>query len=70
MLENAWFLIITILVGIILTTDPKTSIVGAQTSQLNMLFSSASAGKKFFQTLTWILILMFYTTTLLLSYYN
>ena len=70
MLENAWFLIITILIGIILTTDPKTSIVGTQTSELNMLFSSASAGKRFFQTLTWILILLFYTITLLLSYFN
>ena len=49
MLENIWFIIIIAIIGIILSTDPKTSIIGAQTSQINMLFSSASDGQKFFR---------------------
>jgi protein translocase SecG subunit len=70
MLENIWFAIILILVTIILSTDPKTSIVGAQKNQIDMLFSSASDSQTFFRRMTWALVATFYTTTLLISYYG
>lgn len=70
MVENIWFLLTFIIVAIILSSDPKASIVGAQNNQLNSLFTSASDGQKFFRMITWGLIATFYITTLLLSYYS
>ena len=70
MLENAWFLLTFIIVAIILSSDPKSSVVGGQKSQLDSLFTSTSDGQKFFRVITWGLIGMFYSTTLLLSYYS
>jgi len=70
MSEKVWFAIVLILIAIILSTDPKTSIGGAQKNQLNMLFSSASDSQNFLRTFTWIVIATFYITTLLLCYYG
>jgi len=70
MLENVWFLIVFTIVAVILSTDPKTSIVGGQNVSSAGLFTSASDGKKFFRTITWGLIAAFYILTLLISYYG
>ena len=67
MLENVWFLSVITIIGIILSTSPKTSI-GSQRNQFNMIFTSTSDSQNFIRPFTWFMIATFYLTTLVLSY--
>ena len=60
MLKNVWFTIVLVLIALVLSTNPKTSIAGTEQTQ----------GNNFLRIVTWLLIATFYTTTLLLSYYG
>ena len=61
-LEKIWILIGSLIIFIILSTDPKNSITGTQRNQA--LFASASDGQKFIQRLNWLLIITFFLTLL------
>ncbi len=70
LIEIFWFLTIILIIFIILSTDPKSSISGAQNNQLTMLFTSASEGQNFLRKFTWLAIIIFLILTVLLSYFN
>ena len=67
-LEKVWILVGIIIIFIILSTDPKSSISGASNQQLASLFSNASDGQKFIKQFNWLLIAIFFVLTLGLSY--
>ena len=68
LLEKVWLIISVLIIGIILSTDPKSSTTSAWGNQLSTVFASASDGQKFIKQLNWILITAFFLITIGLSY--
>ena len=68
-LESIWFITIILLVGIILSTDPKSASNGSGDGQLSLIFTSTSDGQKALRSFTWVLVSIFLTLSILLSYY-
>jgi protein translocase SecG subunit len=68
-LESIWFITIVLLVGIILSTDPKSANNGSGGNQLSLIFTSTSDGQKALRSFTWVLVSIFLTLSVLLSYY-
>jgi protein translocase SecG subunit len=69
-IEVFWFFTVIIIIITILSTDPKSSISGAQNNQLTMLFSNASEGQTFIRKFTWLAVILFFILTVLISYFN
>ena len=69
-IEIFWFFTVIIIIITILSTDPKSSISGAQNNQLTMLFSNVSDGQNFIRKFTWLAVIAFFILTVLLSYFN
>ncbi len=67
LLETSWFLISSLIIGIVLLVDPKSSLTGSDTNAVLGLFSSPSSGQQFIYTFSAILILLFYVLTAVLS---
>ena len=67
LLETSWFLISSLIIGIVLLVDPKSSLTGSSTNAVLGLFSSPSSGQQFIYTFSAILILLFYVLTAVLS---
>jgi protein translocase SecG subunit len=70
LLEKIWLLTSISIIGIILSTDPKSSTTSAWGNQLSTVFASASDGQKFIKQLNWFLIVTFFLLTLSLSYFG
>ena len=68
LIEKVWFLITFSIISIILITDPKDPVATSSTTPIATLFSSASKGQKFITRLNWVLILLFFILTTVLSY--
>ena len=67
LIESCWFLISFLIIGIILLTDPKNSIVGSSNNSMLGMFSSPSSGQKFIYTFSAVLIAIFFILTTVLS---
>jgi len=70
LIEKLWLLVSISIIIIILLNDPKSSLNGMSGNQLSTLFASVSDRQKFIKQLNWILIALFFTMTLGLSYMN
>ena len=70
MIEKIWVLVNILIIFIILLTDPKSSINGTLGNQLSTIFASASDSQKFIKQFNWILVAIFYMSTLTLSYFS
>jgi len=69
-LENVWIISTITILFFILSTEPKTaSSSGSKDSRLNRIFSSESEGQKALKTFMQIIIICFYTLSLLISFY-
>jgi protein translocase SecG subunit len=69
-LEGIWIVLSILIIGIILSSDPKSTNTGSNNNQLSLIFTSASDGQKALRNITWIMISIFYVSSLLLSYYT
>ena len=69
-LESIWFVTTILIVGLILSSDPKSESTGSGSNQLSLIFTSTSDGQKALRTFTWFLISIFFTLSILLSYLN
>jgi len=67
-LENSWFLIAFLTIGIVLLVDPKSSISGSNNSSVLGMFSSPSSGQQFIYRFSAVLIASFFLLSLGLSY--
>lgn len=68
-LESIWILTTVLIILSILSTDPKSSSTGSSNNQLSLIFTSTSDGQKALRNFTWLLISIFFTSSILLSYY-
>jgi len=66
LLESSWFLISSMIIGIVLLVDPKSS----NTNAVSGLFSSPSSGQQFIYNFSAVLILIFFVLTTVLSLNN
>ena len=69
-LEGIWIVLSILIIGIILSSDPKSTNTGSNNNQLSLIFTSESDGQKALRNITWIMISIFYVSSLLLSYYT
>jgi len=69
-LESSWFLVSSLIIGIVLLVDPKSSLTGSNTNAVLGLFSSPSSGQQFIYNFSAILILSFFLLTIVLSLNN
>jgi protein translocase SecG subunit len=67
LLEKIWFLLGVLILFIILSTDPKSSINSANKSQISALFASTNDKQTLLNQINWILIIIFFILTLSLS---
>jgi len=67
-LENTWFLIAFLIIGIVLLVDPKSSISGSNNSSMLGMFSSPSSGQQFIYRFSAVVIASFFLLSLGLSY--
>ena len=67
-LENTWFLIAFLIIGIVLLVDPKSSISGSNNSSILGVFSSPSSGQQFIYRFSAVVIASFFLLSLGLSY--
>jgi protein translocase SecG subunit len=67
-LENTWFLIAFLIIGIVLLVDPKSSISGSNNSSVLGMFSSPSSGQQFIYRFSAVVIASFFLLSLGLSY--
>ena len=67
-LENTWFLIAFLIIGIVLLVDPKSSISGSNNSSILGMFSSPSSGQQFIYRFSAVVIASFFLLSLGLSY--
>jgi protein translocase SecG subunit len=70
LLEGSWFLISTLIIGIVLLVDPKSSLTGSDANSVLGLFSSPTSGQQFIYNASAILILPFFVLTIALSLSN
>ena len=68
-LECIWFVLSILIIGIILSSDPKNTTSGSNNNQLSLIFTSTSDGQKALRSFTWVLVSIFLTLSVLLSYY-
>jgi protein translocase SecG subunit len=68
--ESSWFLVSSLIIVIILITDPKSSLTGSNTNAVLGLFSSPSSGQQFIYNFSAVLILLFFVLTTALSLNN
>jgi|TARA_B110000971_G_scaffold164582_1_gene168456 protein translocase SecG subunit len=69
-IESSWFLVSSLIIGIVLLVDPKSSLTGSNTNAVLGLFSSPSSGQQFIYNFSAILILSFFLLTIVLSLNN
>jgi len=67
-LENTWFLIAFLIIGVVMLVDPKSSISGSNNSSVMGMFSSPSSGQQFIYRFSAIVIASFFLLSLGLSY--
>tara|TARA_B100000475_G_C14901580_1_gene274919 strand:- start:402 stop:620 length:219 start_codon:yes stop_codon:yes gene_type:complete len=67
-LENSWFLVAFLIIGIVLLVDPKSSISGSSNSSVLGVFSSPSSGQQFIYRFSAVVIASFFLLSLGLSY--
>ena len=67
-LENTWFLIAFLIIGVVMLVDPKSSISGSNNSSVMGMFSSPSSGQQFIYRFSAIVIASFFLLSLSLSY--
>ena len=67
LLESSWFLISSLIIGIILFVDPKSSLTGSDANAVLGLFSSPSSGQQFIYKFSASLITLFFILTTVLS---
>ena len=68
--ESSWFLVSSLIIVIILITDPKSSLTSSNTNAVLGLFSSPSSGQQFIYNFSAVLILLFFVLTTALSLNN
>jgi len=67
-LENSWFLVAFLIIGIVLLVDPKSSISGSSNNSVLGVFSSPSSGQQFIYRFSAVVIASFFLLSLGLSY--
>lgn len=70
LLESSWFLISSMIIGIVLLVDPKSSLTSSNTNPIVGLFSSPSSGQEFIYNFSAVLIVSFFVLTTILSLDN
>jgi len=67
-LEKGWFFIAILIIGIVLSVDPKSSITGSSNNSVLGMFSSPSSGQQFIYRFSAVVIASFFLLSLGLSY--
>jgi len=69
-LDSVWIITCTLIIIIILGTDPKNPSNNIGNNQMSIFFSSVSEGQKFLQQSNYFLIISFFLLTLGISYFS
>lgn len=67
LIESSWFLISFLIILIVLSVDPKSSLTGGNKNAVLGLFSSPSSGQQFVYNFSAVLIVLFFILTTALS---
>jgi protein translocase SecG subunit len=69
LVESVWFATAFLIIIIVILIDPKSSVSGFGKNTVLSIFSSPSSGQSFIYRLSALFIIIFYISTILLSYF-